>query len=366
MFVSPFQLDILPRQRSRTLVRCFRIWAAALWMSVSPGAIYGKSEATPAPEAIAPSAWAIIRTGDSAEKVRTLAALPEVGGLIYYTTLRTIEPKEGEFDWSGIDRVLDICRSTGKPLKLAILGGRWVPEWLYERGAQRFTWTHDTAYVEAGRSEASAPVPWDETYLTAMEAALSACGQRYGTRDELVEVQITGPALANGLEMNMSVSPADGRKIGYSFEKLANAWKRMMNAYARAFPRQSLSLALHNDLFGERTDALASEVRDYGLSTYGNRLHLLICYATYETWFQKGNSAVDMWADVPPPTEKEAQLIDLFSVKNAPLEKVAEAIRKAVNLGAVRIEVFSDDLYSEKYRQAIAQTLAEFHRKPNL
>lgn len=300
-----------------------------------------------------PEIWMLARTGDSLETIHEILRNPSVNGVVYYTSLRKVEPRRGEFDWSGIDAVLEVCRKEGKPLKLAILGGRWMPDWIFEAGARPFDWIHETKHVDAGREEVRSCVPWDPVYLGAMEGALRTAGARYQREKLLEAVQVTGPELANGLETFLASDRSAMEAEGYTLEKLVAAWGRMVAAAAEAFPRQRISLALHNDLLGERTLALSGRVRDEAVAKYGDRISLLVCYATHEDWFGRGNPAVDVWLGGGDNLLREAQLIDLYSAKSAPRSWPGDAIRRARSLGAEKIEVFAGDLGTEAYREAI-------------
>lgn len=328
------------------------VCALAALMTVCLRAADTDRPASSAP-ATAMELWPIVRSSDPAGTLETLLAQPSTDGIIYYIGVARIMPAEGVFDWKPVDAVFAGCRAAGKPIKLALLGGRWVPEWFYGKGAQRFSWNLSTPYVDAGATNASACVPWDPVYLAAMEAAATAAARRYGDDPALLAVQITGPALANGLEMNLNISREQAVRIGYTPEKLAAAWIRMTRHYASAFPKQRLSLALHNMVAGSRTAEIAGAVLADVQPLCGSRLSVLVCYATYEPWFARGNEAVDLWLDTAPATRHEAQLIDLFSAKGTPPAQVAEAIAKARRLGAGSIEVFSADLLAEPYRAAI-------------
>lgn len=303
----------------------------------------------------APEIWMIARTGDSIESVRDILRDPSVAGVVYYTSLRKVEPRRGEFDWSGVDAILDVCRKEEKPLKLAILGGRWMPDWIFEAGARPFDWIHETKHVDAGREKVRSCVPWDPVYLGAMEGALRAAGARYQGEKLLEAVQVTGPELANGLETFLAADRSRMEAEGYTLDKLVGAWGRMVGAAVEAFPRQRISLALHNDLLGERTLALSGRVRDEAVAKFGDRISLLVCYATHEDWFGRGNPAVDVWLGGGDNLLREAQLIDLYSAKSVPSSWPGEALRRARSLGARKIEVFAGDLAAAAYREAIIE-----------
>lgn len=297
--------------------------------------------------------WPILRSSDPAGTLEALLAQPSVDGVIYYIGVARVMPSEGVFDWAPVDAVFAACRAANKPVKLALLGGRWVPDWFYAKGARRFSWNLSTPYVDAGTTNASACVPWDPVYLAAMESAVTAAAERYGRDPLLKAVQITGPAMANGLEMNLNLSREQAERIGYEPEKLVAAWLRMTRHYAAAFPDKNLSLALHNMIAGGRTDAIVKAVLAEAQPLLGARLGVLVCYATYEPWFDHGNEAVEMWLNTAPETHHEAQLIDLYSVKGVAPEKVTEAVSRARRLGARTIEVFSADVLSAPYRDAV-------------
>lgn len=314
--------------------------------------------AGPRPAPPSPELWALVRANQPAERLRRVLADPAVDGLVLYTSLARTAPAADRRDWGAIDEALAACRAAGKPMKLAILGGRWVPPWLYQAGAARISWTHTTALVDAGTSQASAPAPWDETYLAAMAGIAAEAGARYGADPLLAEVQVTGPALANGLEMNLELDPAAAAAAGYRRELLERAWCRMVDAWAAAFPRQRVSLAFHNHLPEGRSDALARAVAAHADGALGARFSPLVCYLTEEPWFARGNSAVDAWAGYAPARRLSAQLIDIYSVKRRPAAAAATAAARARALGAAAIEVFVDDLLDPAYRDPLAAVRA--------
>jgi hypothetical protein len=296
---------------------------------------------------------AIVRSSDPAEYLPRILELPLTNGIIAYIGLSRLSPQEGVYDWTFLDRAVSLCQESGKPLKISINGGRWIPTWIYDKGAAKFQWTLTTNLVDPGSSGAMAPIPWDAVYLHSMEEAAKAVAARYANSPVLQEIQITGPSLANGLEINLPVTPEQAAQMGYTQEKLISAWEHMVDVYAQAFPRQSLSLALNNLIAGERTDVIARSVRDYAIQKYGRQIRVLVCYATDEAWFAPGNNAVEMWIDVPHETMREAQLIDLYSAKNAPPTKVTGAIQRAVDMGATSMEIFAADVLNDTYRVQI-------------
>ncbi len=307
--------------------------------------------------------WPIVRASDldnaAVDYLPNLLGKSEVSGVVFYTSLSRVQPQEGVFDWAGVTSVVNACQTAGKPMKLAILGGRWVPQWIYTKGAASYTWTLSSTYVDPGQSQATAPVPWDSIYLDAMEAAARAAGAQFSNHPTLKEVQVTGPALSNGLETNLIMTATQAAQIGYTQDKLIDAWKRMITVYATAFPTKRICLALHDDIAGQRTATVARTLRDYAYSLYFERFSPQACYVTHDSWFHYGNQAVDIWGEKNAFMDLSGQLINIYSTGGGTYTTANfdVAIRNAVLLGAVRLEIFAADLNSTAYEAQLLTTL---------
>ena len=302
--------------------------------------------------------FAVVR-GEHLEKFpETLFAGSAIDGITIYMSLKTIAPFPGQYDWKRLDEILSLCRKYHKPVNLAIIGGRWVPEWLYERGAQKFSWRYYTEHVDAGTSDASAPVPWDDIYLTAMSAAIRELGKRYAADPLIVSIQVTGPALENGLEANLNISRKEAESIGYTPEKLIAAWQRMFQVCAEAFPRQNLSWCIHDMFPEERSPLVGRTIRTWAAKHYPDRLMLMACYLTHQSWFDRGNQAVDIWCE-QRGIQLGVQLIDIYSSKAIPPEELGAALRHGRKLGASYVELFAEDLIVDDYYRIVKEAREE-------
>jgi len=304
----------------------------------------------------------ILRGDDIRGNPEKLIALDAVDGVVLYPSLRMIRPEQNGYDFAALDRVLDLCQKHGKKVNLALIAGRWVPEWIYtERHAEPFVWEYHSAHVDAGHRTQKAPVPWDQNYLAVLAETVKVMAERYRNHPALVSVQITGPALENGLEANMNLSTEDARRIGYTPEKLRAAWQTMFDCYAQAYPAQNLSWCPHDMFPGERSKDFAVAMRDWASQKYGDRLTLTICYLTHQSWFAAGNPTVDLWAE-QPEIRKGAQLIDIYSAKKIPPAEVAAALRKGKAMGAGYFEIFAEDFRSKPYLEAIEAVKPELSK----
>ncbi|MET9661780.1 Ig-like domain-containing protein [Streptomyces sp. NPDC006510] len=296
-------------------------------------------------------------TADEAERA---AALSTVDGITYYTGVSVLMPEPGVYNWDYLDEAFYLARKYNKPLKLGLLGGRWVPEWFYTSGVEKFNWNLDTDLVDPGSYNATAPVPWDATYLSLMEQMLKAVADRYGSDPYLATVQVTGPSLSSGLETNLVLNDTDVARIGYNRDVYVAAWKRMIDSYAAAFPGKGISLALNNYITLARDNQIPRELRDYAADRIGARFRAQIAYVTYEDWFERGNEGIELWAEASDRVRLEGQLIDVYSAKNADPDFAYQGIQKAAAMGAMLMEVFTADVLTPPYGQRVADARAAF------
>ena len=305
--------------------------------------------------------FAVVRNADlTSDAAERAIASPAVDGITYYTGVSVLMPTQGTYNWDYLDEAIALARKYDKPLKLGMLGGRWVPTWFYDVGVEKFEWALSTDLVDPGLYDAVAPVPWDTIYLDLMEQLVGAAAARYADDPTLMSVQVTGPALSSGLETNLVLNDTDVARIGFEPATYIAAWHRMIDVYAAAFPDDDVALALNNYITQARNNEIPRELRDYAASVLGERFRAEIAYVTYESWFERGNEGIEIWAESGDRIRMEGQLIDLYSAKKSDPEFAYRAIRNAASMGARLVEVFTQDLITEPYATRIAQARTEF------
>lgn len=306
--------------------------------------------------------FAVVRN-HGLNRLEELASKQELDGITFYTGMRVVAPRKGEYNFADIDRVLKTAAAHGKKVNLGILPGRWVPEWIYGEGVQKFEWTHDTNLVDPGRSRVASPYPWDPQLLKILSAMLREIGNRYTSDPALVSVQVIGPAMTNGLEANFNMTPEEAAQMGYAPEKLIDAWKQMFRATAEAFPNQRLSWCIHDMYPGKRDAVPGRAIRDWAYAQYGSRFHLLACYLTHENWFARGNQAVDIWGEKTPPIPAGLQLINIYSYQKHSPEVFRDALRRGLDNGADYLEIFAEDALHLAYSPVLAEIRKELAKK---
>ena len=113
-------------------------------------------------------------------------------------------------------------------------------------------------------------IPWDEMYLEKYEEFIRAFGQRYNGNHHIYSIQMNGGGHIG--EMNLPKAYDKWKHVGYSDEKLIAVWKRLIDAYQKAFPNTPTNLDI-NEPLGSHSDVLDSVV-SYVLATYPRKVYL--------------------------------------------------------------------------------------------
>lgn len=196
---------------------------------------------------------------------------PLIYGISWRFLWNKIEPQEGQYNWELIDRAVEKSAKAGKKAMLRIVSGRNTPEWVYQAGAKPFDFKNtDLAFPANHKSDMRMPVPWDEIYLERWERFIKAFGKRYNGNPNIYSIQMAGGGHIG--EMNLPKAHDKWKRVGYSDEKLISAWKRIIDAYQKAFPDTPTNLNI-NEPLGKKSNVLEPVV-SYVLSKYPNKVYL--------------------------------------------------------------------------------------------
>lgn len=171
-------------------------------------------------------------------------ANPSIAGLTFRTSWADLEPTQGNFVWSKLDKVFDSAGKNGKWVELVLIAGFGAPAWALQ-GAQAETF-NSVVYGTGTGPQLLLPLPWDQTYLNRWFTFLKAISARYQNRPSFIKIAADGPTSITG-EMTLPDKPSDlctWVRVGYAGDRMIGAWKQVFDNYARIFPRQYFSLAL--------------------------------------------------------------------------------------------------------------------------
>ena len=124
------------------------------------------------------------------------------------------------------------------------------------------------------------PIPWDPIYQRNFSRLIEKLGERYAADPLCVGVVLT---CANFMskEMHLPKRPEDRAKwkeLGNYEVKLLEVYKKYIDEWSKAFPKQAVSLHLAKVL--DVSSVFYDRIIDYGLSKYPERFTLQNCQLT--------------------------------------------------------------------------------------
>lgn len=205
---------------------------------------------------------------------------PYLEGVSLHIPWAWIEKESGKADFSAIDKTIAILRSIGRKYQLCLKPGVYTPPFVYAEGAQSF----QTEVVNPHRpnfGEAiKAPVPWDPVYEGAFTRIIQQLGKRYSSDPLCVSVVLTCANFMSA-EMHLPKRRQDlsrWQALGDYEAKLFEVYKKFIDVWATAFPKQELSLHVSKVL--DLPPSFVERIVDAGLNKYPERFSIQNCQLT--------------------------------------------------------------------------------------
>ncbi len=338
-------------------------------------------------------AWA----GDSPDRIRGIYSLPAgnapitpdllngvgVVGVSLRTTWSRMEPEEGQWNFDYLDASIAAARGAGKKAMIRVLAGVHTPAWVYARGAKRFDFAQRNPN-RARRGEPSyLPIPWDETYLRYWTRFVQKLGERYRDDPAVVLVHLAGPTRSSA-EMHLPKAKEDREKwqqVGYTPRKLTDAWKQVMDVYAKSFPKQCLGLNISMPIYD---DGVAEAVLEYGLEKQGARIclqgnwlsaHTQDAFPYYKLIRQHATRATigfqmlgaATWNETSPPEGRNAgrpggRREGRNDRPGGRMGDIEVAIQKGLAANASYFEIYQKDIQNPAYRKTLQELAAHLSK----
>jgi hypothetical protein len=228
--------------------------------------------------------WVIQPLAEDSNKLSDFAAdvraNPQLTGVCIHLKWKDIEKEAGKLDFSAIDKMVAVLRGIGMKYQLCLQPGVNTPASVYEEGAQSFA-TRVTNPHRANFGKAILiPVPWDPIYQRNFSRAIEQLGEHYAGDPLCVSVVLTCANFMSA-EMHLPKMPEDLAKwetLGNYQEKLLDVYKKYTDEWARAFPKQEISLHVSKVL--HLPPEFCERIIDYGLSKYPERFTIQNCQLT--------------------------------------------------------------------------------------
>lgn len=184
---------------------------------------------------------------------------PSVTGVTLNSTWSNLEPNQGQFHWTDLDKQVAQATQAGRQIALSVTPGAFSPKWLYSAGAAKFGFRWYLSWGFPLCSSASIPLPWDPVYLNAWTSFIRALAAHYAGNPAVTVIKLTGinaqsaetllPYTSAGHIVGGSlcgaapIAPVSAwQAVGYRASKIASAWNTIVAAFAAAFPNQQLMM----------------------------------------------------------------------------------------------------------------------------
>lgn len=210
----------------------------------------------------------------------SIRANHQLAGVCLHIPWNQVEKEPGKLDFTAVDNFVAALRDIGMKYQLCFKPGASTPDFVYAEGAQAFESRVMNPHRPNFGEAMVIPVPWDPIYQRNFSRIIAQLGERYANDPLCVSVVLT---CANSLsaEMHLPKTPEDlakWRALGNYEEKLLSVYKQYTDVWAKAFPRQEISLHLSKVL--DLSPQFCERVIDYGLGKYSDRFSIQNCQLT--------------------------------------------------------------------------------------
>ena len=189
--------------------------------------------------------------------------VPGVDGLLFGIAWDTLEPAMGQYDWTTVDKWMNLAASQGRRVKLS-LPAHSAPAWLFQPapgggGATPLTFTYSSHDATKPCVTETIAAPWDPAFLAqfdAMLAAVAAHLKSTGTYSAVVAVNLTGINYDSG-ELHLASQTPQSSGVacvsdaittwlnaGYRPSKLLSGWDSLTSSFKKTFPDKYFAVAI--------------------------------------------------------------------------------------------------------------------------
>jgi Beta-galactosidase len=182
---------------------------------------------------------------------------PNITGVVIRTWWKYVQPTQGTYDWSYIDKGVALAQQNNKKIAISIVAGLTSPAWIYSLGAQKFTIQGDGVM----------PCPWNSVFQSYWQQLVLAFGTRY---DSVASVScVTAGGLGRKEECYLCKTINDVQELNNDggVAIWIQAGETIAGFYSQAFPTTPFVYADGTPIPGDNTDY--GTVVTYCVNTFG-------------------------------------------------------------------------------------------------
>jgi hypothetical protein len=194
----------------------------------------------------------------------SIITLTYVDGASLRFNWTAIEPGDGTYNWSSLDKNLTTVANAHKHAQILLMVGQQTPCWLRNDGASVYAdyATFDSncrAYPSEKFQAADAsgksvvPLPWNATYESKLGAFITALANHVAATGRTSVISgVVSSGIAYGTAETLLPHPTDvagWTAAGYSRTNVKNAYRTIFTDWAHAFPNAGVSTRFMYDSF---------------------------------------------------------------------------------------------------------------------
>jgi hypothetical protein len=309
--------------------------------------------------------WITQRMPENADQLNAMEsavrANPHLAGVCLHVGWKGIEKEAGKPDFSAIDKTVAVLRRIGMKYELGVKPGADTPQFVFQEGAQPFA-TRVMNPHRANFGEAVViPVPWDSIYQRNFSRLIPQLGEHYAADPLCVSVVLSCANFMSD-EMHLPKTPADRAKwkaMGNYEEKLLQVYKKYTDEWAKAFPKQEISLHISQVL--DLTPSFFERIIDYGLSKYPERFTIQNCQLTGRKE-DSGTMSYDLVQKYRDRAHHGFQSVAGFSRGGERMGSIEMAALNVIHAQGEYWELWHDDGLSVETSAAVARAWEEARR----
>jgi hypothetical protein len=341
----------------------YRLFALQIFLGVTTIASFGPPPilATSGP-ALRTGLWVTQKLPEDAatfdEFSVQVRANHNLSGVCLHIPWDQVEKEPGKPDFSAIDKTVGVFRSIGMKYQLCLKPGVYTPSFVYAEGARPFE-TRVTNPHRANVGDAvKLPVPWDPVYERDFSRIIQQLGEHYASDPLCVSVVLTCANFMSA-EMHLPKTRQDlsrWQALGDYDARLLEVYKKFIDVWGTAFPKQELSLHVSKVL--DLPPSFCERVVEAGLSKYPERFSIQNCQLTGRKE-DSGMLSYDLVQKYRDRAHHGFQSLAGLSHPNERMGSIEMAVLNLVHAGGEYWELWHDDGFSPETASLASRTWQE-------
>jgi hypothetical protein len=281
-----------------------------------------------------------------------------LSGVCLHIPWDQVEKEPGKPDFSAIDKTVAVFRSIGMKYQLCLKPGVYTPSFVYTEGARPFE-TRVTNPHRANVGDAvKLPVPWDPVYERDFSRLIQQLGEHYASDPLCVSVVLTCANFMSA-EMHLPKTREDlsrWQALGDYDARLLEVYKKFIDVWGTAFPKQELSLHVSKVL--DLPPSFCERIVEAGLSKYPERFSIQNCQLTGRKE-DSGMLSYDLVQKYRDRAHHGFQSLAGLSHPNERMGSIEMAVLNLVHAGGEYWELWHGDGFSPETASLASRTWQE-------